>query len=224
MIKTFKCPKCGAYKKINGQPGEKKYIICNNCGLKGFVILPGRCIKKYFGFTKKQIVTSLIFVALLIILTFTIFLPTFEGDIHFLTVRSGSMEPEIKTGNVVVSTKIDPSSIKIGDVITFHYTSDENPNRCYTHRVYDIIKTNDDSYVFQTKGDNNEDVDAKYVKPSEVIGRVCLVLPYFGYLGEFARSLAGYILFLVLPTVLIILFEIRRIFKTNNKTKILDKN
>lgn len=35
-----------------------------------------------------------------------------------MKVLSGSMEPELKVGDIVVSKAVDSSSIKVGDVIT----------------------------------------------------------------------------------------------------------
>lgn len=217
MEKTFRCPRCGIHKTIKGKPGEKKILVCDNCGLKGYGIFSKKIVKKYFGLSKKQIIVSIPSVIILFLFLVMVVVPTIKGDMHFLTVQSGSMEPEIHVGDVVVSTYVDPSCIRVGDIITFHYMSDSDPNRCFTHRVYEIVQTVDGGYVFQTKGDANEDVDERYVRPDEVIGRVLLVIPYLGYFGEFARSIVGFFVFLVIPAILIIVFEVRRIIKISRE-------
>ena len=131
---------------------------------------------------------------------------------HFLTVQSGSMEPDIKVGDVVVSVKTNPRTISVGDVITYRYDDDRDPNRCFTHRVVEIVELENEGRTFQTKGDANEDLDKRLVKMDEVIGRVSFVVPFLGHFGNFARSIFGYIIFILLPALLIIVFEIYKIF------------
>ena len=38
--KIVRCPKCQHQFKIDGKPGEKKIIICDQCGLKGYITFP----------------------------------------------------------------------------------------------------------------------------------------------------------------------------------------
>jgi len=211
MKMTFACPKCKTHETVKGRPGEKKLLICSKCGAKGRGLFPEK--KKEFRLTKKQLIAIPIVATMLLLLAFFIIVPTMNGSMHFLTVRSGSMEPSIHVGDVVVSLKVDIDDIEVGDVITFRYPGDDDPNKCYTHRVSKIINTEDGNVLFQTKGDVNEEVDTKLVRPSYIIGKASVVIPYLGYFGDFARSIAGYFVFLFVPCMLIIFFEIRRIFK-----------
>jgi signal peptidase len=223
MKKTFACPKCKIHKTIGGKQGERRILICDNCGCKGRATFPLLEKKqKRIKISKKQLIALSIGLTIFLLFLLMIFIPTINGEMHFLTVQSGSMEPKIHVGDVVVSTQVDPDEIKAGDVITFHYTNDEDPNRCFTHRVEKVIDTRD-GYVFQTKGDANEDVDQQYVRPDEVIGRVSLVIPFLGHVGNFARSVYGFFLFIVIPALCIILFEIHRILKVRREEKISKK-
>src|SRR5690349_6684253 len=63
-------------------------------------------------------------------------------------VLSGSMEPNIHTGSVVVSTAVDPSTLKVGDVITFIRPGD---SESVTHRIIQI-KGSTQGKSFVTKG------------------------------------------------------------------------
>jgi len=40
ISKTVKCPTCGHIIEINGYPGEKKIVSCEQCGLKGYYKFP----------------------------------------------------------------------------------------------------------------------------------------------------------------------------------------
>jgi signal peptidase len=226
MKMTFACPNCKTHKTVRGKPGEKKILVCDICNCKGSCSFPAfkpRVIKKYaIGFTKKQFICAFTaFIVCLLMFCFVI-VPGINGDMHFLTVQSGSMEPDISVGDVVVSIRTNTSDIKVGDVITYRYSGDSDPDRCFTHRVEKIIDLEIGGHVFQTKGDANEDVDKRLVRPDEVIGKVSFVIPYLGYVGSFARSIWGYIVFIFIPALLIISFEIYRIYKfkkEDNSTK-----
>jgi signal peptidase len=176
--------------------------------------------KRRIKVTKKQLAaTSILVIFLGIIVISFLIVPITQGRMHLLTVLSGSMEPNIQTGDVVVSCFVDVAGIQEGDVITFRYDDEEDPYLCFTHRVIAIVEENG-SMMYQTKGDANEAADLRLVKPSEVIGKVTMTLPYLGYLSNFARSRTGYIVFLILPACLIIINEARRIYHIRKEDKL----
>ncbi len=68
------------------------------------------------------------------------------------SVESPSMEPELMTGDLVFVKLVDPQTLEIGDIITFHQPGE--PAILITHRIIDI-KTSGDIWFFTTLGDNN---------------------------------------------------------------------
>lgn len=80
-------------------------------------------------------------------------------------VISGSMEPNIHVGDIVITKNVDASDIKVGDVITFN-----NDKYTITHRVIDIIQ-NEEIY-YKTKGDHNSVADKDLIKYNNIEG-VC---------------------------------------------------
>jgi signal peptidase len=127
---------------------------------------------------------------------------------RFDVVYSGSMEPAIGVGSIVVVSQMDPSAIREGDVITF--VSYDKANSLVTHRVVGV--TNDEgALVFLTKGDANNDTDEDAVRASDVVGKVRLGVPYAGYAADFLKKPLGFGLVIGLPALLIILFETRNI-------------
>lgn len=121
-------------------------------------------------------------------------------------VQSGSMEPAIKTGGIVI---IAPSSVyNVGDVITFgRDTKREVP---VTHRVVEKIgEGNRATYV--TKGDANEDRDPNITSARSIIGKVAFSIPYAGYVIEFARTPTGFLTLIGIPALVIVLDEFANI-------------
>jgi len=129
------------------------------------------------------------------------------GNYKILSVLSGSMEPTVKTGSVVI---VKPSAdYEIGDIITFgQITKTKVP---ITHRVHDI-KVQNGEPVYITKGDANNAPDTREVRKSEIIGKVLFDAPYMGYALDTARKPYGFMALIILPAAIIIYDEGRKIW------------
>jgi signal peptidase len=152
-------------------------------------------------------------IALIAVLLVWSILPVKNGP-KILSVLSGSMEPAIHTGSVVV---IKPESqYKIGDVVTFGKdTKKEVPT---THRIVNS-RVLDGVVLFSTKGDANNSTDSMEVKQSDIHGKVLFSVPFAGYIIDFVRKPVGLILVVVLPALYVIYDEIRKIFAEIGKMK-----
>ncbi len=122
-----------------------------------------------------------------------------------LVVLTGSMEPSLYPGDIVVIKESD--SYSVGDVITYKVE-----NYYVTHRIIDVYEING-SKSYKTKGDNNNIEDEYSVSTKQVIGKQEFHIDKLGYVIIFASSLRGKIIIgATLLTILIIM-------KTNKKTK-----
>ena len=132
------------------------------------------------------------------------------GNVEIKIVKSGSMEPAIPTGSIVV---VKPAAeYAVGDVVTFgRDTKDEIPT---THRIVEV-QSGGASYL--TKGDANEEADPRTILASDIIGRVWIHVPYVGYILDFARKPWGFTLMIGIPAGLIILDELVRIVQEVQK-------
>jgi len=126
------------------------------------------------------------------------------------TIVSGSMEPAIGTGDVVVVDKIAPLDARVGDVISFR--DPENASRILTHRVTKMRATGD-SVRFVTRGDANTGVETWGIPVSGTIGRVDYRIPKIGYVANRIGSRFGRFGFVVIPAVLLALTELWRIWR-----------
>jgi len=117
-------------------------------------------------------------------------------------VVSGSMEPVFYRGDVVVVEKtnllglglqeINPSDLKIGDIIIYQATWFPEP---VIHRIISIQTGADGQTYYVTKGDNNPEADPALVSASQVqakvvsIGNQPLIIPKIGYITLWIRGL-----------------------------------
>lgn len=132
------------------------------------------------------------------------FAPRFGWSVD--AVFSGSMEPELKVGGVVITRPVEAEDIRIGDTITFYSPLSE---KLTTHRVI-AIEAGSSSH-FLTKGDANEDADPFVVAAQNVVGRVCFHIPYFGYVAQFVKTPLGLLVTIFLPGIVVIVMEARNI-------------
>lgn len=116
-------------------------------------------------------------------------------------VQSGSMEPSIMTGDLIVLQK--QSEYRQNQVITFK----NERGRTVTHRIVSVDPGK--NTIFRTKGDANQDQDLEEVREEQVIGSVMQVVPKFGYVVKFLKSPWGFILCILAPGIVILYDEIR---------------
>lgn len=99
-----------------------------------------------------------------------------QGNLHQLygysamTVVGKSMQDVIPQNSLIIVKKVDTSTIKVGDDITYLLGEDI----MVTHRVIAIIEDSkaDNKRGFQTQGVNNKQADIGVVACDAVIGRV----------------------------------------------------
>lgn len=114
------------------------------------------------------------------------------------TVISGSMEPELSLGDLLYVKPVDPSTIKVGDDVTFVLNEDLV---VATHRV---IAVDTESKHLYTKGIANDIEDAP-VHFNNVLGVVDFSIPLLGYVSDFIQNPPGMYITIAAGAVLIIL-------------------
>jgi signal peptidase len=99
--------------------------------------------------------------------------PAITMDWEPVVITSGSMQPTITPGDIVLARPVDRASLAPGAIIVF---DDAQRNGLVTHRVSSV---NADGSL-ATKGDANQSPDARSVDPAEVLGAGRLVVPDIG--------------------------------------------
>lgn len=132
------------------------------------------------------------------------------------TVMSGSMEPTIHVGDVVIDKKIRPLDARPGDVVTF--SDPTGRKRLITHRIRSL-RVQGNTVQVVTKGDANNTVERWSVPANGRIGRVELRVWKLGYPLVYAHSRYGLIGLVALPALLLCLVELRKIWRTPAREK-----
>lgn len=98
------------------------------------------------------------------------------GLIQPLVVISGSMEPEIMTGDLLVATKVPADSLEVGDVVSLPSALTDT---LVTHRIT-AIEAADGAHTITMKGDNNDFSDALDYAVTGEVWKPAVQLPGWG--------------------------------------------
>lgn len=157
----------------------------------------------------KYFIKILLLITVLFFGTSIFLLSNHIGGFRAFTVMSGSMEPAISTGSLVITKSIHPDSLKIRDVITFIRPSKDS--EFITHRIVNLSK-NKELTIIKTRGDHNNSNDPWVLAGGGIAGKVITSIPNLGYLLSFTKTKIGIALFILIPAVIIIYMEISNIF------------
>jgi signal peptidase len=103
------------------------------------------------------------------------------------TMLTGSMEPGIMPGDVVITTPEPASDVKVGDVISYHIPVEDR--RVETHRVVEVLHQKNGTIAVRTQGDNNENADPWTASiEGDTVWEVQTVVPKLGSVIRFLRS------------------------------------
>lgn len=133
----------------------------------------------------------------------------YQKGYRMFIVQSGSMEPSLSVGSAVI---VQPSNTyNVGDVITYR----TGQNTVVTHRISSVSEEGS----FFTKGDANQDVDANAILPEQVLGNVALSISYVGSVFMYARTLPGYVLFIIIPGLYLLIHGLFNVIHALRKTE-----
>jgi signal peptidase I len=140
-------------------------------------------------------------------------------DARPLTVLSGSMEPELGAGDVVLARSIPALEARPGDVVTFRAPpamAGGGGRPLITHRVRSI-EARAGKVVFVTKGDANNSVERWQIDADEDVSRATVRVPMLGHGLAFAGSQAGIVLLVLLPLLVLGVLEVGAIWRRPEK-------
>lgn len=122
-------------------------------------------------------------VGVVLLLTAQWWCALFGVDLYI--VKSGSMQPAIEKGSVVLARGTSMEHVETGDIVTFHHPF--QPKALVTHRVVQIEAKNN-RQVLTTKGDANAVPDGWRVTADQLVGKEFATIPFVGFVLVFVHS------------------------------------
>ena len=148
----------------------------------------------------------------------------------FHTIMSPSMEGgsdvyeggDYRVGDLVIgkATNGNPNEVyEVGDIVVYTTQNDNLPDgvEMICHRVIARDQQDDGSYLYTTKGDNNDEEDQAKHGAADIVA-VCYDHSYkgavwrgFGNVLNYLRTSQGFFLVVLLPMIIFFLYEILRV-------------
>ena len=128
------------------------------------------------------------------------------GGFMMFRVVTGSMEPSVPVGSLLLTKETDIESIGEGDIVCFRTQVSEIWGKIVTHRVVKIMEPEPGKILLETKGDANPVSDSYYVDESNLLGKVIWHTgdgSMFADIISLFTSEIGFLGFIALPSLLL---------------------
>lgn len=178
-------------------------------------------LKKAWKYFSTIVTYSLLFILIIIGIIFTIYVIDVKTQqskggiakplVGAYVIISGSMEPNIHVYDVILSKRVDPSTLKKGDVITFLSNDSRFYGATVTHRI--VQEVDKSKGIFRTQGDANNVADEALTVGDNILGRVVMRIPQLGRVQSFIASKAGWLIAILIPCLAIISYDIVKLVK-----------
>ena len=122
---------------------------------------------------------------------------------------NADMDVHFNAGDIVIIKNVDdPRSLQAGDIIAFMSTNSVSYGETVTHMIREVKKTEEGKVLgYVTYGTNTGTDDEALVEPEYVLGAYSGKLPGVGNFFAFVKSTPGYIVCILVPFLLLILYN-----------------
>lgn len=130
-------------------------------------------------------------------------------DSMSLSENNKDMNVHFNAGDIIVVKNVkDHSTLKEGDIISFMSLNLDSYGETVTHMIRSVERAKDGRLVgYVTYGTNTGVNDETIVEPEYVIGQYAGKLPGVGNFFAFVKTTPGYIVCILVPFVLLILYN-----------------
>ena len=131
---------------------------------------------------------------------------------NFFVILSGSMEEELPVGSLIMTEKVDPSTLKVGDIISFVSIDDAFKDEIVTHKIRSIGQ-HEGELAFETYGIATGASDSAPALASKVLGKHQLTIPELGRAVIFIQGERGFLIIIIIPLAILFVIQIIKLIK-----------
>jgi signal peptidase I len=141
-----------------------------------------------------------------------------QSDSMKLSENNADFDVHFSAGDIIIVKQPDNAwSLQPGDVISFTSFSEVSYLETVTHAIKEVKKDDDGKVVgYVTYGTNTGAIDDAVVEPEYVLGKYTGKIPSLGHFFAFVKSTPGYIICILVPFLILILYygvNVFRLFK-----------
>ncbi len=128
-----------------------------------------------------------------------------------LSIRSGSMEPTIPTGALVLARVERASDVNVGDIVLARHGTAGPGAPPVLHRVIEVDRVAGGVAV-RTKGDANRTADPGTYTLTGTAATAAVILPWLGFLQARLTTPAGWLALVVIPAAALCAAQLLRLW------------
>ena len=128
--------------------------------------------------------------------------------VRFYIVLSDSMSAtDFDAGDLVVVKEVDPTTLQEGDIISYQSQNSENYGATVTHKIRARTTDANGNPGFITYGTTTGVDDETVVTYPFILGQYQFALPNVGTFFQFLKTPQGYIVCILIPFLLLIIYQ-----------------
>lgn len=127
---------------------------------------------------------------------------------RFYIVLSDSMSAtDFDAGDLVMVKEVDPTTLEVGDIIAYQSQDSENYGQTVTHKIRAKTTDANGNPGFITYGTTTDVNDETVVTYPFILGKYKAALPGVGTFFQFLKTPQGYIVCILIPFLLLIIYQ-----------------
>ena len=170
-------------------------------------------MKKVWKVISTAMVWLMVIVAVFMMIFTIVSVNTFNRNdrdlfgLRFYIVLSDSMQAtDFDAGDLVVVKEVDPTTLREGDIIAYQSQNSENYGATVTHKIRAKTTDANGNPGFITYGTTGVDDETVVTYPF-ILGKYQTALPKVGTFFQFLKTPQGYIVCILIPFLLLIIYQ-----------------
>ncbi|MBR3762668.1 MAG: signal peptidase I [Lachnospiraceae bacterium] len=177
-------------------------------------------MKKACNIIKNVIVCMVTILAICMMIFTVISVCTFDrndrslfGYKAFIVLSDSMSATDFGAGDLILVKEIEPEKLKAGDIIAYISQNSDNYGETITHKIRSLTTDTEGNPGFITYGTTTGVDDEKIVTYPYILGLYQFRLPKVGTFFHFLKTVPGYILLILIPFLILILFQGMNLFR-----------
>lgn len=125
----------------------------------------------------------------------------------FIVLSDSMSKTDFSAGDLVFIKEVDPATLAEGDIISYTSQNKDNRGETVTHKIRRVTTDAKGNPGFVTYGTTTDTDDEIIVTYPFVIGKYKGHIPKIGRFFQFLKTTPGYIVCILIPFLVLILFE-----------------
>lgn len=131
---------------------------------------------------------------------------TIFGYRFYIVLTDSMSATDFDSGDLVVIGPVDPDKLQPGDIIAYVGQDGENFGKTVTHKIRERITLENQEQAFITYGTTTGSDDEVPVTYPYILGQYKFRIPKLGKFFQFLKTTPGYIIFILTPFLILILY------------------